>query len=355
MSENIHKTFICSVVFLDIVGYTKTPISQQIRQKNLFNQYITDSVGDVDASDRLFIDTGDGGALCFLGDPEDALFAANSLIEAVRAAPPDQALVLRIGINLGPVKVVRDINGQRNLIGDGINTAQRVMSFAEPNQILVSRSYYDVVANLSEEYARLFCYLGVRTDKHVKHHEVYALNFARVVTPGSVASVDPRPTSEMAEGALPAAADEAPPPAIGMKPADREALEADLARCLGPVARILVRRALAPGAAGDPVSRLALELPQNQRDAFLQRWEGRLGASSSAAVAAPSVPLSVQNLDPAQLTHATQCLAPYLGPIASLLVRRTAAKARNPVELRDLLVGQIENERDRRGFLRDWG
>ena len=57
---------------------------------------------------------------------------------------------VRMGINLGPVKLVKDINGHPNIIGDGINVAQRIMSFARPGQIVVSRSYYDVVSNLAE-------------------------------------------------------------------------------------------------------------------------------------------------------------------------------------------------------------
>ena len=82
---------------------------------------------------------------------------------------------MRIGINLGPVKLVKDINGHPNIIGDGINVAQRIMSFARPGQIVVSRSYYDVVSNLASEYAKLFTYEGSRTDKHVREHEIYVV------------------------------------------------------------------------------------------------------------------------------------------------------------------------------------
>lgn len=68
---------------------------------------------------------------------------------------------------------MRDINSQLNIIGDGINVAQRVMSFADPGQLLVSRSFFEVVSCLSREYAALFGYVGARTDKHVRAHEVY--------------------------------------------------------------------------------------------------------------------------------------------------------------------------------------
>ena len=39
---------------------------------------------------------------------------------------------VRLGVNLGPVRLVKDLNGQMNIIGDGINVAQRVMSFSRP-------------------------------------------------------------------------------------------------------------------------------------------------------------------------------------------------------------------------------
>src|SRR5207253_8006309 len=81
----------------------------------------------------------------------------------------------RMGINLGAVKLVKGINGHPNIIGDGINVAQRIMSFARPGQIVVSRSYYDVVSNLASEYAKLFHYEGSRTDKHVREHEIYVV------------------------------------------------------------------------------------------------------------------------------------------------------------------------------------
>ena len=72
--------------------------------------------------------------------------------------------------------MVSDINGQLNVIGDAINDAQRVMSFAEPNQILVSRSYYEVVSRLTKDFTNMFSYFGIKQDKHVREHEVYQIN-----------------------------------------------------------------------------------------------------------------------------------------------------------------------------------
>jgi adenylate/guanylate cyclase family protein len=178
MPEHTNRTFICSVLFLDIVEYSQRSVAEQIALKERFNAVLTDAITGVPTDDRIILDTGDGAAVSFLGDPEDTLFAGMSLRDAVanQEATTGPRLQIRVGVNLGPVRLVKDINGQPNIIGDGINVAQRVMSFAEPGQILVSRSYYDVMARLSEDYAKLFHYEGAKTDKHVREHEVYAIS-----------------------------------------------------------------------------------------------------------------------------------------------------------------------------------
>jgi hypothetical protein len=174
MLDRTNRTFICSVLFLDIIEYSRKPVSEQILLKERFNELIADSIRDITPNDRIILDTGDGVAINFLGDPEDALFVAMNLREAFKR-PLAGGLVLeaRIGLNLGPVRLVKDLNGQPNIIGDGINVAQRVMSFADRGQVLVSRSYFEVVSHISEGYAQLFSYRGSRTDKHVREHEIY--------------------------------------------------------------------------------------------------------------------------------------------------------------------------------------
>ncbi len=172
------KTIICSVLFLDIAEYSRKSVSGQISLKERFNAYLSVAIRDVPIDDRIILDTGDGAALSFLGDVGDALQVALSMRESLREGlhmePP---LLVRMGINLGPVRLIRDINGQPNIVGDGINVAQRVMGFADPGQILVSRTYYDAVSRLSPEYAGMFHYQGSRTDKHVREHEIYAIGY----------------------------------------------------------------------------------------------------------------------------------------------------------------------------------
>jgi len=175
--HRMDRTWLCSVLFMDIVKYSSQSVDTQVKWKTRFNTYLGEAIQDVPDSERVILDTGDGAPVCFLGAPEAAMFAALHLCQNfVRDKQEQQpGLRVRIGVNLGPVKLVKDLNGSLNAIGDGINAGQRIMSFAPENQILVSQSFYEVVSRLSDDYKALFKLRGVETDKHVREHTVYSL------------------------------------------------------------------------------------------------------------------------------------------------------------------------------------
>lgn len=172
MADPGTRTLVCSVLFIDIVGYSKKSVAEQVRLKQVFNGVLSGALEQVQPRERVVVDTGDGAAITFLGDPEGALFVALAVLDRVGELP------LRLGINLGPVSLMKDINGLDNVVGDGINVAERVMSFAAQGQILVSRSFYEVTSLLSSDYGALFRQEAARTDKHDRAHELYAVNDA---------------------------------------------------------------------------------------------------------------------------------------------------------------------------------
>jgi len=176
--QQLNRTFIGSVLFLDIVDYSKQTVQDQVAMKEVFIDLLIEALKHVGSGERIMVDTGDGAAVAFLADPEDALFTALSLRDAVETGKgPVQAApgFVRMGINLGPLKIVRDVNGHTNMIGDGVNDAQRVMSFSQPGQVMVSHSYYDIISRFSRDYSALFVYEGTKHDKHVREHELYRL------------------------------------------------------------------------------------------------------------------------------------------------------------------------------------
>lgn len=170
-------TIICSVLFLDIVGYSKVSGREQITLKKNFNDILSEAIRDIPPEDIIILDTGDGAALNFLVDIEAALRVAiylrdELLKKGTQINPP---MLVRMGINLGPGHLVKDINGRSNIVGDVINVAQRVMGFSGAGQILVSRSYFDSVSRLSPEYEGMFQHFGSNADKHMREHEVYVV------------------------------------------------------------------------------------------------------------------------------------------------------------------------------------
>ena len=170
--EESGRTRVCSVLFIDIVDYSRRDVAEQVRLKNMFNLVMTSALGHVEPEERVVVDTGDGAAITFLGDPERALYVGLEVFDNVGELP------VRMGINLGPVSLMKDLNGLDNVIGDGINVAQRIMSFAGNGELMVSRQFYDIVSRLSDDYAAMFKPEGSRTDKHQRAYDVYSVSKA---------------------------------------------------------------------------------------------------------------------------------------------------------------------------------
>ncbi|HAW50431.1 TPA: hypothetical protein DCX16_05750, partial [bacterium] len=66
-----------------------------------------------------------------------------------------------------------DINKQRNIIGGGINIAQRVMDCGDTGHILASKVYAEGLSEVKKEYEKLFHYLGRFEVKHGVIVEIY--------------------------------------------------------------------------------------------------------------------------------------------------------------------------------------
>lgn len=402
--EGHNRTWLCTVVFLDVVGYTQRPVVQQMEIKERLRKIISESTANIARSERTVIDTGDGAALCFMGDPEDALFVAmnmrNMLLSSDKGAGTD--FQLRIGINLGPVKVVRSFDGNLNPLGDGINNAQRVMGFAEPNQILVSRSFYEVIANLSQDYMKLFHFMGTRHDKHVKEHTVYEIIYPGQVFADNVAdnadetvrtvadseNVAPSdaalPETTPPDAALPDTAfphalipDISPPYAAlpgtsfpltyVFDPETIRTIKIELTQYIGPMGETLVERtAHKVSTIEELCSKMAAFIPkEDERARFLKKvsaagteaGKSATGGRSAVSVADDearyaSMPFQPSGWDARTLKAIEAELTLYIGPIAKLLVKKAAQKTYDIKELYAMLAGELSAANDKESFLR---
>lgn len=348
--EQPGRNWLCSVVFIDIAGYTERSVTGQINLKGRLQTLIEQLITVTPENERVIVDTGDGAALCYMGDPEQALLSAVRLREALMHKSDNQGepFKVRIGINLGPVRLHRSLGGQLNPLGDGINNAQRVMSFAEPNQILVSRSFYDVIACLSQEYAQLFAYLGIRQDKHQKGHPVYEVRLAGH-THEPVTELTTRHIAEQAR------TERLKSPAPVWEPAVLQRAEQALTEFVGPVARVLVKKATCYAKDVNGLHKLLAEaLPPDERESLYRT----LGTESPEPARAPETPAAaageapgVTALAPEELRSAEERLATYIGPLAKVIVRRALQATSDRMRFYELLAQELATPAERDAFL----
>jgi len=138
------------VLFVDIVGYTKLLIHEQLEYLEKLRDIAraTETFRAAQREGKLMrLPTGDGGALVFHKSPEEPVKCA---LEIARELKKNPELRVRMGIHSGPVKGVTDLSEQGNIAGEGINIAQRVMDCGDAGHILVSKR----VADDLEQYAQ---------------------------------------------------------------------------------------------------------------------------------------------------------------------------------------------------------
>lgn len=219
MRSGSSRTFIGSVLAIDLVGYSKRTVDEQIATKEAFNHLLVQSLAPVNPEERIILDTGDGAAIAFLGDPDVCLAVGLELRDRLMdqaeklGARPGEGPV-RIGMNLGSLKVTVDLNGRPNVIGDVLNTAERVMAFAQPGQIVATRSFHEMVSRLSAGHAAMFHPEGNRVDKNGREHEIYVVEDARRLRRAAAARTVARKAAQAAHEARAAAPDAQASPRI---------------------------------------------------------------------------------------------------------------------------------------------
>lgn len=155
-----------------------------------------------DIPDKIFLPTGDGICLGIVG-ARGGRFDLNLLVavevlkrmhEWSLEQKPNRKCRVRIGIHEAVDQLITDINGKPNIVGPGINHAQRVMSLADGNQIVVSQGSFDSLT-ASESYRNRFHpFVGPAKLRPIQAYQfrdgALAASFLNVSTPSSVFQLD---------------------------------------------------------------------------------------------------------------------------------------------------------------------
>ena len=129
---------IAHVLLIDVVGYSKLLVNEQIELLQDLNQIVRSSECFQAAETKgklIRVPTGDGMALLFFHSPEEPVRCALEISRTLQEHPHIQ---LRMGVHSGPVNQVTDVNDKTNIAGSGINVAQRVMDCGDAGHILLS-------------------------------------------------------------------------------------------------------------------------------------------------------------------------------------------------------------------------
>lgn len=139
---------IANVLFLDIVGFSELAMDEQkiwlatLQSEVARNPEVAEGLR---SNQLLRLPRGDAMALVFFGDPERAARCALQLSAALKKSQ----IVVRMGLHSGAVFRVADLDGDMaEVVGDGINIAQRVMDCGDAGHILADEAIVNVLKQL---------------------------------------------------------------------------------------------------------------------------------------------------------------------------------------------------------------
>ena len=156
---------IAHLLLIDVVGYSKLLVNEQIELLQELNQIVrsTECFRTAEKTGKLIrVPTGDGMALLFFHSPEEPVRCALEISKALQEFPHIQ---LRMGVHSGPVNQMTDVNDKTNMAGAGINVAQRVLDCGDAGHILLSRHVTEDLA----QYRHWEPYLHDLGECEVKH------------------------------------------------------------------------------------------------------------------------------------------------------------------------------------------
>jgi serine/threonine protein kinase/TolB-like protein/Tfp pilus assembly protein PilF len=186
------KPVMVHVLFMDVVGFSRLPMNRQQQLLHQLQEIVSSTEEFREAQQHNQIISraaGDGMALVFFDDPESPIRCA---LEISRALKTQTDIPLRMGINTGPVFRIINTAGERDVVGAGINMAQRVMDCGDAGHILISKTVADILREFGTREEQLDD-LGEAVVKHdVKVHlfNLYTAELGNAQRPSKL----PRPS-----------------------------------------------------------------------------------------------------------------------------------------------------------------
>jgi len=180
--------------FIDMVASTDPTVSVKAQARKIYalNTIIetTEIFKKNDLHSLVILPTGDGMAIGFPDSAEKPVLLAIELHKALqkynKSKKEKDKVLVRIGIDTGPVYFMMGLGGGKIFWGPGIIMAKRVMDLCGPNQILASERIAKDLRRLSEEHKTSMHSIGKYNIKHgdsLEIFNIYGKNFGTKYKP----------------------------------------------------------------------------------------------------------------------------------------------------------------------------
>src|SRR2546427_5947286 len=165
--DNLEETQVHTKIyhwfFTDIVAGSNPsiPTRSQVRKIVILNELISQTTPfrNRDTQSTIVLPTGDGMAIGFGDSPERPLQLAIEIHKALskynQTKRGKDKLLIRIGIESGPVYFVKDLEGKDNVWGPGILLTRRVMDLSGDMQIFAATRIAEELVKASPKYKEL--------------------------------------------------------------------------------------------------------------------------------------------------------------------------------------------------------
>jgi class 3 adenylate cyclase len=190
--QSLTKTY--HWLFTDIVGGSNptVPTKDQVRKIAVLNELMarTETFRNRDSFSTVILPVGDGVAVGFGDSSEKPLRLAIELHKALyrynESKNNKEKILIRIGIDMGPVYFVKDLNGKDNVWGPGIILTRRVMDLCGEMNVFASSRIAEDIRKLSPEYEKILHPIGNYSIKHSEElsiYNIYGNGFGNKTTP----------------------------------------------------------------------------------------------------------------------------------------------------------------------------
>src|SRR5439155_2275126 len=198
--QSLTKTY--HWLFTDIVGGADptVPTKEQVRKIAALNELMarTETFRNRDSFSTVILPVGDGVAVGFGDSSEKPLHLAIELHKALyrynESRNNKERIFIRIGIDMGPVYFVKDLNGKDNVWGPGIILTRRVMDLCGEMNIFASSRIAEDIRKLSPEYEKILHPIGnysIKHDEELVVYNIYGKGFGNKTAPRKAKVIAP--------------------------------------------------------------------------------------------------------------------------------------------------------------------